>query len=96
VPHWVKLPYIWPQILPPQWHTSSNKATPPTSATSCEPSIQTHESMWAIPTQTTTPIQTVVFLLWQAKLTKAEGLWKEKLLKEGEEKVSCEVTKKNI
>jgi hypothetical protein len=32
---------IWLQNLPPQWHTSSNKATPPNNATSSGPSIHT-------------------------------------------------------
>jgi hypothetical protein len=33
--------HIRPQSPPPQWHTSSNKATPPNSATPYEPRIQT-------------------------------------------------------
>jgi hypothetical protein len=39
--------YMISQSPPPQWHTSSNKATPPKSAISYGPSIQTHESMGA-------------------------------------------------
>ena len=41
--HWGKLEQKRPQS--PQWHTSSNKSTPPNSATPYGPSIQTHESM---------------------------------------------------
>ena len=37
-----------------QGHTHSNKATSPSSATLYGPSIQTHESMGAIPTRATT------------------------------------------
>ena len=43
------------QNPPPQWHTFSNKATPPNSAIPLGPSIQTHESMETKPIQTTTP-----------------------------------------
>ena len=42
------------KALPPQWHTFSNKATPPNSVTPYSPSIQTHESMGIIPIQITT------------------------------------------
>ena len=35
------------QSPPPQWHTSSNKATPPNSVTFCGPSIEIQESIWA-------------------------------------------------
>ena len=37
-----------------QGHTHSSKATPPNSAAPYRPSIQTHESIGAIPIQTTT------------------------------------------
>jgi hypothetical protein len=39
-----------------QGHTNSNNATPPNSASPYGPSIYTHESMGAIPTQTSTHI----------------------------------------
>jgi hypothetical protein len=32
VAHWVELEHRRPQSQPPQWHTSSNKTTPPNSA----------------------------------------------------------------
>ena len=40
-----------------QGHTCSNKVTSPNSATLYGPSIQTHESMGAIPIQTTSPLR---------------------------------------
>ena len=44
--YWAELEHRRPQSLPPQWHTSSNKTTPPNSATPCGPSIQTHERVY--------------------------------------------------
>jgi hypothetical protein len=43
---------IGPQSPPPQWGTSSNKATPPNTATSCGPSIvkplqEEADSLWS-------------------------------------------------
>lgn len=46
--------YMRPESLPPQWHTSFNKATPPNSIPPCGPSIQTHESMSVKPIPTST------------------------------------------
>jgi hypothetical protein len=66
IPHWADLK-AHPHS--PQRHTSTDKATPPNSATSCGPSIQAHESMGAIPIQTTILAKVLLFRTMSSMLS---------------------------